>query len=67
MWTEQYIILEYTTKGLPVFACSSKNESLIKADIWERGFPAILTSGHLKSRESFQGQATERLEDVGST
>ena len=49
------LFLEYTSKGLPVFCTvHRKTESLIKADIWERGFPAILTSGTLKAGESFQ-------------
>mgnify|MGYP000376387408 CR=1 FL=1 len=64
---EQYIVLEYTSKGLPVFCTvHRKTESLIKADIWERGFPAILTSGTLKAGESFQrSEQLNGLEDVG--
>lgn len=57
----------YTSKGLPVFCTvHRKTESLIKADIWERGFPAILTSGTLKAGESFQrSEQLNGLEDVG--
>ena len=61
------LFLEYTSKGLPVFCTvHRKTESLIKADIWERGFPAILTSGTLKAGESFQrSEQLNGLEDVG--
>lgn len=61
------LFLEHTSKGLPVFCTvHRKTESLIKADIWERGFPAILTSGTLKAGESFQrSEQLNGLEDVG--
>lgn len=51
---DMVLFLEYTPKGVPVFCTASRRtEELLCRDLWDRGFPAILTSGTLMSGNGF--------------
>lgn len=61
------LFLEYTRKSDPIF-CSipRKIAGMIRKDLWDRGFPVILTSGTLMTAGSFQrSKQLNGLEDNG--